>query len=144
MMVAINEFLVANDLRIARNPCVSPDFCLDWASLSADLRDGTGIETYPKSHFTTADGDWWLAANAQGDHAWLLEGGSAPLEGPAVDLADGRRAYPATWRNLLVLKNRIQEADPGATIFPTAEGRLGRSTIGVGARFTWPAVRPTL
>jgi hypothetical protein len=58
-------------------------------------------------------------------------------------MKDGRKAYPATWKNLLVLKNRIQEFDRESTIFPTTKGTLGRSTIGMGARFTtlhWPAV----
>ncbi len=142
-MTAINDFLLANDLRIAANPCVSPDFCLDWPALVADLAAGRGITTYPKSRFQTTDGTWWLASNEQGDHAWLLEGAPAPLEGPAATLADGRKAYPATWRNLLLLKNRIQEFDPAATIFPGTGGNLGRSTIGMGARFTtlhWPGV----
>ena len=37
----------------------------------------------------------------------------------------------------------MQEHDPASTIFPTASGTLGQSTLGVGARFTtlhWPAV----
>ena len=37
----------------------------------------------------------------------------------------------------------MQEHDPGSTIFPTAGANLGRSTLGIGARFTtlhWPAV----
>lgn len=142
-MTAINDFLLSNSLRIADNPCVSPDFCLDWPALAADLAADRGIKTYPKSRFETADGGWCLAANAQGDHAWLLEGASAPLEGPAARLADGRVAYPATWHNLLVLKNRIQEFDPDSTIFPGTGGNLGRRTIGMGARFTtlhWPGV----
>ncbi|MEJ1972839.1 MAG: hypothetical protein WDM96_10370 [Lacunisphaera sp.] len=52
-------------------------------------------------------------------------------------------AFPATWDNLLALKNQIQQHDPASTIFPTAGAQLGRSTLGVGARFTtlhWPAV----
>ena len=37
----------------------------------------------------------------------------------------------------------MQEHDPDSTIFPTAGANLGRSTLGIGARFTtlhWPAV----
>jgi hypothetical protein len=52
-------------------------------------------------------------------------------------------AFPASWENLLRLKNAVQEHDPSSTIFPTASGNLGRSTLGIGARFTtlhWPAV----
>ena len=40
-------------------------------------------------------------------------------------------------------ENLIQEHNPASTIFPTAGDKLGRSTLGVGARFTtlhWPAV----
>jgi hypothetical protein len=36
-MSAINTFLLQNNLRIATNPCVSPDFCLDWAGLRAAI-----------------------------------------------------------------------------------------------------------
>ena len=43
-MSAINSFLLKNNLRIAQNPCVSPDFCLDWPALQADLRAGRGRE----------------------------------------------------------------------------------------------------
>lgn len=142
-MSAINTFLLQNDLRIFNNPCISPDFCLDWASLADDLRTDCGITVYPKSHFETSDGRWSLVENAQGDHAWVLEGGSSPLNGEVVELSDGRLAYPATWANLLILKNRIQEFDPASTIFPGTQGTLGKSTLGVGARFTtlhWPGV----
>ncbi|MEY4005577.1 MAG: hypothetical protein RLZZ221_1673, partial [Verrucomicrobiota bacterium] len=34
-MSAINRFLLENNLRITTNPCVSPDFCLDWPALRA-------------------------------------------------------------------------------------------------------------
>jgi hypothetical protein len=71
------------------------------------------------------------------------------LADPSRLLAEGvlakpsRAVFPASWANLLKLKNLIQEHDPASTIFPTAGARLGRSTLGVGARFTtlhWPAV----
>ena len=60
-----------------------------------------------------------------------------------MGLGTGRAAFPATFVNLLRLKNLAQEHNPKSTIFPTAAERLGRSTLGVGARFTtlhWPAV----
>ena len=142
-MTAINDFLVVNDLRIAFNPCISPDFCLDWPALAADLEAGRGVRAYPQSRFQTADGIWSLVENTEGDHAWLLDGRSAALPGPTIVLADGRCAFPATWTNLLHLKNRIQEFDSGSTIVPTTQGDLGRRSIGVGARFTtlhWPGV----
>lgn len=139
-MSPINQFLLKNNLRIAQNPCVSPDFCLDWAALAADVPAGRVTE-FPKSRFTTTAGEWTLLENAAGDCAWKLAAGAAPLaEGVAHA---GARYFPASWENLLALKNLIQEHDAGATIFPTAGASLGRSTLGVGARFTtlhWPAV----
>ena len=140
-MSAINDFLLKNNLRIAQNPCVSPDFCLDWPALQADLRAGRGRE-FAKSRFRTAAGEWTLVENDAGDCAWKLHAAAQPLlEGVALDAT--ATIFPATWANLLKLKNLIQEFDPASTIFPTAGGQLGRSTLGVGARFTtlhWPAV----
>lgn len=141
-MSAINEFLLKNNLRIAQNPCVSPDFCLDWTALQADLQAGRTCE-YEKSRFATRAGEFTLHENAAGDCAWKLHGTPA-----AAGLADGVEIggasyFPATWANLLQLKNLVQEHDGGSTIFPTAGAKLGQSTLGVGARFTtlhWPAV----
>ena len=140
-MSAINQFLLKNNLRIAQNPCISPDFCLDWPALSADLRAGRACE-YGKSRFRTAAGEWTLLVNAAGDCAWKLHASALPLE-QGIPLEAATMAFPATWANLLTLKNLIQEFDPASTIFPTAGAQLGRSTLGVGARFTtlhWPAV----
>jgi hypothetical protein len=81
--------------------------------------------------------------NDQGDCAWILSGTGDSGLSDGVDLGPGQKAFPATWQNLLVLKNRIQEQDPDSTIFPTGGGSLGRGTLGIGARFTtlhWPAV----
>lgn len=143
-MSAINRFLLAHQLRIATNPCVSPDFCLDWPSLRARLAAGTPLREYPKSRFATADGTWTLLEDEHGDCAWRLtgNGGDGGLE-DGITLPGGDRAFPATFANLLRLKNRVQEHDPASTLFPSAAGQLGRSTLGVGARFTtlhWPAV----
>jgi len=136
----INDFLLKNSLRIAQNPCVSPDFCLDWPALSADVKAGMVTE-YRKSRFTTKAGEFTLVENASGDCAWKLHAAASPLaEGVAHA---GATFFPASWENLLKLKNLIQEHDAGSTIFPTAGAKLGRSTLGVGARFTtlhWPAV----
>jgi hypothetical protein len=140
-MPAINEFLLKHNLRIAQNPCVSPDFCLDWPALLADLRAGRVTE-HAKSRFATAAGEWTLLENAAGDCAWKLRAGARPLADGTALAADAT-VFPATWANLLKLKNLVQEHDAASTIFPGTGGNLGRSTLGIGARFTtlhWPAV----
>lgn len=139
-MSAINAFLLKHNLRIAQNPCVSPDFCLDWPALQADLKAGQACE-YSKSCFGSKAGEFTLWENAAGDCAWKLHAAGSPLaDGVSIG---GATFFPATWANLLTLKNLIQEHDAGSTIFPTAGAKLGKSTLGVGARFTtlhWPAV----
>jgi hypothetical protein len=145
-MKAINRFLLRNGLPIARNPCVSPDFCLDWPALREKLPESgsRGLVRHPKSEFATAAGSWALVEDVRsGDCAWRLEGaGSAKtLAGGAA--SGGATYFPATWENLLKLKNLVLEHDPQSTIFPSAAAELGRSTLGIGARFTtlhWPAV----
>ncbi len=149
-MSAINAFLLKHNLRIASNPCVSPDFCLDWPALAAALAHpaAVGLTFHDKSRFETAAGIWTLVEHqATGDCAWRLESttladlGQVLAEG--VQPKPGRAAFPATWANLLTLKNLLQEHDAASTIFPTTAGQLGRSTLGLGARFTtlhWPAV----
>lgn len=144
----INSFLRQHDLRIAQNPCVSPDFCLDWPALSARLVAGGAIKEWPKSRFTTAAGEWALLEDeSTGDCAWRLTtqaaNGAVGVLAGGVRVGGGTVVFPATWENLLRLKDLVQEHDTAATIFPTAGARLGRSTLGIGARFTtlhWPAV----
>jgi hypothetical protein len=141
-MSAINRFLLEHNLRIATNPCVSPDFCLDWPALREQLRTGASLKTYAKSRFETKVGAWTLVENTLGDCAWRLQGKTNALQ-DGVDLPDGTQAFPATFANLLRLKNLAQEHNPKSTIFPTAAEKLGQSTLGIGARFTtlhWPAV----
>ena len=148
-MKPINRFLLQHHLHIAQNPCVSPDFCLDWRVLAQQLEaGGAGTKKWIKSGFETKAGAWQLIEDVTtGDCAWLLEP-RAGVKGAAV-LADGVAlagrtcAFPATFENLLHLKNLIQEHHPASTIFPTAGAKLGQSTLGIGARFTtlhWPAV----
>lgn len=36
----VNEWLVAAGIRVSTNPCVSPDFCLDWPALQQRIGDG--------------------------------------------------------------------------------------------------------
>jgi hypothetical protein len=147
MSIRLNTFLLQNDIRIRTNPCVSPDFCLDWPALRALLASGgTNLKIWEASRFTTAHGEWTLVEDsASGDHAWRLEASSPDVSALAEGVASGARTafFPASWTNLLALKNHILAHDAGATIFPSAGGNLGRGTLGVGARFTtlhWPAV----
>jgi tagaturonate epimerase len=147
-MGKINQFLLESGLRIAQNPCVSPDFCLDWPALSGNLRGAVSVVEWPKSTFRTAAGALTLLEDlATGDCAWKLEAQTkstaSDLFEDGIALDESTSAFPATWENLLRLKNAVQEHDAASTIFPTAGGSLGRSTLGIGARFTtlhWPAV----
>src|SRR5438445_6264294 len=126
-MSAINQFLLKNNLRIAQNPCVSPDFCLDWPALSADVKAGKVTE-FKKSRFATQAGEFTLVENAAGDCAWKLHAAASPLADGAAHA--GATFFPASWENLLKLKNLIQEHDASSTIFPTGAAKLGRSTLG--------------
>ncbi len=148
-MRTINRFLLQNGLPIARNPCVSPDFCLDWPALGRKLSSGGAkdLVEHPKSLFATAAGTWTLLEDvATGDCAWKLEapGSAAAASALADGVVSSKGAwFPATWENLLRLKNLVQEHDPNSTVFPSSAGSLGKSTLGIGARFTtlhWPAV----
>lgn len=144
-MPSINAFLLSNNLRIATNPCVSPDFCLDWPALAGKLKSGaSGIKVYEKSRCATKAGEVVLVEDTEtGDCAWKLAGRATDLLADGTILADGSTVFPATFANLLRLKNLVQEHNPAATIFATAAEQLGRSTLGIGARFTtlhWPAV----
>jgi len=148
-MSAINQFLLKNHLRIAHNPCVSPDFCLDWPALSAKALAGEdSVRWYHKSRFRTKQGEWTLFEDTTtGDCGWRLNGTNVAtdllIDGLSAERVSTRAIFPATWANLLKLKNLIQEHDATSTIFPSTAGNLGRSTLGVGARFTtlhWPAV----
>lgn len=145
-MLAINQFLRSNGFSIKSNPCVSPDFCLDWPRLHAALSSGKAVQ-HKASVLQLPEGELSLWEDEHGDHAWVLkpkhgEKAAGLLQG-GRPLANGDWSFPATWLNLLKLKNIIQKADPSSTIFPTSAGKLGQSTLGVGARFTtlhWPAV----
>ncbi len=145
-MKPINDFLLRNELRLVDNPCVSPDFCLDWDNLAAAIVSGEGVRTHALSGFATAQGDWALLESSNGDHAWRLTAsaeaaGSCTLE-PSLEHG-GAYYYPASFENLIRIKNLAQEHDEACPIFPTARGAISSSTLGIGARFTtlhWPGV----
>jgi len=146
-MRPVNRFLLNNNIRISNNPCISPDFCLDWHALRSKLTDAS-VKERPKSRFETAAGWWTLLEDEMTcDCAWKLEPRANAADITALEdgvpLGKSHFAFPATWENLLRLKNAVQEHAPDSTIFPTAGANLGRGTLGIGARFTtlhWPAV----
>lgn len=140
-MKPINKFLLDNDLRISDNPCVSPDFCIDWEGLQSDLASDSGIVNHHKSGVSTSHGTWSLVENAHGDHAWCLTPADPDAAGVQQILADrteinGKVYFPASFENLIRIKNVFQEADSNCTIFPSSGADLGKSTLGIGARFT--------
>lgn len=128
-----------NTIRI--NPAIHPDWCLDWEALRARLASGA-VRGNPLSRVPVPGGTLELAEDdASGDAAWLADA-DLPLELGCI-LPGGGRAWPATWENLLRLKDLVLEADPASTVFPGDGGGLRQRSIGVGARFTtmhWPAV----
>src|SRR5215216_2932975 len=115
-MTNINRFLLEHGLRIAENPCISPDFCLDWPALSARLCSGAGLVHHPHSRVETTFGHFTLLEDEAGDHAWLLtpsaQGRGVEALSGGVSLPDGALAFPATWANLLRMKNLLLEHDP--------------------------------
>src|SRR5687767_8203188 len=122
-MQGINRFLLDHGLRISSNPCVSPDFCLDWAELGAKITAGGTLKVWAQSRFETTAGVWTLIEDEPtGDCGWRLEVRSRTphRENPdlvhlagGVWLSEQAVAFPATWGNLLRLKNVVQEHDPG-------------------------------
>ena len=140
-MKPINKFLLDNNLRIADNPCVSPDFCLDWQGLQNDLSEEVGIVQHEKSTVSTSHGEWTLVENQHGDHAWCLDPSDASTSGLEDLMEDsssisGQIYFPASYENFIRAKNLFQEADSNCTIFPGSGADLGQSTLGIGARFT--------
>ncbi|MBT5715879.1 MAG: hypothetical protein HOI70_03110 [Opitutae bacterium] len=140
-MSSINNFLVSNQLWIKNNPCISQDFCIDWETLKQNVSDSNNIHFHEKSSFETEHGNWLLIEDERGDHAWCL----SPKDHSAVQETgilsngfayDGKLFYPASFTNLIKIKNLVQESDSGNTAFPTAGAELGKSTLGIGARFT--------
>jgi hypothetical protein len=93
-MSAINTFLLRHDLRIAHNPCISPDFCLDWPALAADIEAGR-VSEHARSRFETGPGAFTLVENAAGDCAWKLHAAGHPLADGTSHA--GATFFPASW-----------------------------------------------
>jgi hypothetical protein len=137
---SINAFLGQNSIWIKNNPCVSPDFCLDWPRFTKGLKDTAELTEYLRSSFSSEHGEWTLVEDQWGDHAWRLSasGGINEDLGPLRNGFESEEHiyFPASFENLVRLKNLIQESDPNNNAFPTSRGNLGKSTLGIGARFT--------
>jgi hypothetical protein len=118
-MTPINAFLLQHNLRIAQNPCVSPDFCLDWKVLAGQLKaSGAGTKKWVKSGFETKAGAWQLIEDVTtGDCAWLLEP-RAGVKGAAV-LADGV-ALAGKTRSLARAPSASARASPRCTGRPSS------------------------
>jgi len=137
---SINAFLVQNSIWIKNNPCISPDFCLDWRRFTEGLKGTAEHIEYSRSSFSSKHGDWILVEDQWGDHAWRLKRSGVNNENLS-ELSEGFESnvfvyFPASFENLVRLKNLIQECDPENNAFPTSRGNLGKSTLGIGARFT--------
>jgi hypothetical protein len=137
---SINVFLAQNSIWIKNNPCISPDFCLDWNRFTEALKGTAELTEYSRSTFSSEHGEWILVEDQWGDHAWRLRR-SGGINEDFSPLCNGFESeeflyFPASFENLVRLKNLIQESDPENNAFPTSRGNLGKSTLGIGARFT--------
>ena len=54
---SINAFLAKNSIWIKNNPCVSPDFCLDWNRFTEGLKGSSGLTEYSRSTFSSEHGE---------------------------------------------------------------------------------------
>ena len=138
MLSPINQFLVSNGLYIKENPCISPDFCLNWEELKDSIETGD-FKRHLKSEFSSGKGNWVLIENEKGDHAWEFHGN--PDDSGIQYLSEGAELggkwyFPATYSNLIGMKNLMLENDSSCTVFPRTSEQLGKSTLGIGARFT--------
>jgi hypothetical protein len=165
---AINDFLLANGIRIRSNPAISPDLCLDPPELEKAARAALPVlkglvraakdqprgirlsvaadrlDFFPASMLDAGRWRFFVVEDRSNGDAGLLVDGSDALPVPgAVALGEGFQFLPMLWGGLAALKNLIQKHDPASTVFPVAGGTLDRSSLGIGARFTtlhWPTV----
>ncbi|MBN2036394.1 MAG: hypothetical protein JW768_06590 [Chitinispirillaceae bacterium] len=161
---AINKFLVKNRLLIKNNPAISPDLTLDFPSLVKELiqeADGVSaaiamassgkpaplmrqVMVWPKSYFSIGSAVLFVVESTRSGDCALVTGASdIPRFEGTTDITPALKAVPLYWNNLVLLKKALVARDPGSTIFPRADERLKRTSLGIGARFTtlhWPAV----
>jgi hypothetical protein len=154
---AINLFLIENQSLIKDNPAISPDLVLDFAGFCRELsKEPAFLATfpnptvqpnlvvfYPQSELPLCGGKAFIVESRRtGDTALILRT-DGPLPFMDVRQIEKLSVIPMTWENLIILKNTLIAEDPEVTVFPTAQGTLAHSSLGVGARFTtlhWPAV----
>ena len=119
-MSAINDFLIQNHIRIVDNPCISPDFCLDWDFLKSEIENG-GVKNHSKSEVRLHDASLRLVEGSLGDCAWQWtsekNGGVSDVLESGIERG-GIWYFPATYNNLIHMKNLLQEADDESTVFP--------------------------
>ncbi len=162
--MTINDFLLQNGILIRDNPAISPDLTLDMGKLVAEadaeqslLRTVVNQETaegcapkleklllWPRSMFHLGGAALFIIESRITGDCALFTTSSAALGFSGVTMVAGAlQVIPLVWPNLITLKNLILEQDPTSTIFPRAADPLGKSSLGIGARFTtlhWPAV----
>ncbi|MBN1307913.1 MAG: hypothetical protein JXA18_08355 [Chitinispirillaceae bacterium] len=160
----INEFLLNNGLLIKNNPAISPDLTLDFTSLLSELRseandiapamekaaqgknlpESRKIILWPQSSFSLETAVLYVVESKRsGDCALVTASKNIPDFEGAEEISQSLIAIPLLWENLIKLKNAVLDGNPSSTIFPIADPRLQRTSLGIGARFTtlhWPAV----
>jgi hypothetical protein len=160
----INEFLIKNSLLIKNNPAVSPDMTLDFNGLLHEIRSEIenlkqikdassvvqtadslrGLILWPKSMFTIGKAEFFVVESGRtGDCALVTASEKIPEFDETASVGEVLKVIPLLWANCIKLKNYILETDPSSTIFPVADKRLKKTSLGIGARFTtlhWPAV----
>jgi hypothetical protein len=165
---AINDFLLANKIRIRSNPAISPDLCLDPSALEKDVRAALPalkglvqgakdqprgaclpvaagrLDFFPASQLDVGHWRFFVVEDhTNGDAGLIVHGPDAPPVPGVVVMGEDLHLLPLRWDGLAALKNLVQSDDPASTVFPVAEGTLARSSLGIGARFTtlhWLAV----
>jgi hypothetical protein len=160
----INAYLVSHGLLIKNNPAISPDLTLDFPSLVKEIRleadallmclkslsqgksvpELQGMIFWPKSSFPLGNALLYvIESKRSGDSALITISSDIPHFDGVERIHDAFSVIPLGWENLIRLKNAVLEHDPLSTIFPKADSRLQRTSLGIGARFTtlhWPAV----
>ena len=72
MLSPINQFLTSQmDSDIKENPCISPDFCLNWEKLKSSIEAGDSSDMQKVNSLLSME-TWILIENEDGDHAWEL------------------------------------------------------------------------